>query len=279
MRFIDAHNHLQDERFGPKRLQVAEESRTAGVVWSAVNGACPDDWPTVAALAEQFPWVLPNFGVHPWYIKDLPTDWESTLLHFLEKIPSGIGETGIDGWRKEFDSAEQERIFVRQLAIAAERNLPISIHGLRRWGRLLEILNNSARPDCGFVLHSYGGPVEMLPAFAKLGGYFSCPGFFLKPGREMKLSVFRSVPPERLLIETDAPDQNLPENLDRYQLSSKTDGARINHPGNISAVYGGLAEFVGLPLEELCVNVEANFCRLFKPVIDARKRDIPRGSR
>ena len=195
------------------------------------------------------------------------------LIKFLEDFPSGVGETGIDGWKKEFDSELQERVFIDQLQISAERELPISIHGLRRWGRLLEILRTHPLPACGFMLHSDGGPAEMIPAFAKLGGYFSFPGFFLAPGREMKLGVFRHVPAERLLIETDAPDQNLPHELDLYKLIQKDRGVRINHPANISAVYAGLARFLGQDLESLTSRIEENFRSLFSPVL--KRRPLP----
>ena len=56
----------------------------------------------------------------------------------------------------------QEEVFVWQLRLAAERSLPASIHCLEAWGRLLEILRTEARPACGFVLHSFGGPREMI---------------------------------------------------------------------------------------------------------------------
>jgi TatD DNase family protein len=273
MGFVDAHNHLQDERFSAHRAALCTLCEEVGVVLSAVNGASPADWPLVLVLAERYRWIVPNFGVHPWHISNLPADWKDVLCSFLDRAPAGIGEVGIDGWRKDFDPDLQEEIFRDQLAIAALRNLPISIHGLRRWGRLLEILQTSARPECGFMLHSYGGPEEMIPSFAKLGGYFSCPGFFLGPGREMKLSVFKKVPRDRLLIETDAPDQNLPDELDCYHLTAGGNPQRVNHPANIAAVYQGVAAFLGRPAESLCSEVEVNFRRLFSPVLQRRAGD------
>jgi TatD DNase family protein len=275
MRFIDAHNHLQDERFANNRRAIATRCSEIGVVASVANGAHPDDWPEVASLATQFSWVVPSFGVHPWYISNLPATWFETLVTFLDSTPSAIGEVGIDGWRKEFDPALQESIFIRQLELAAERNLPISIHGLRRWGRLLELLQRHPRPECGFILHSYGGPREMVNSFAKLGGYFSCPGFFLKPGREMKLAVFKEIPSDRLLLETDAPDQNLPDELDRYKLHDPGDPSlRINHPANITQVYQGISQLRRVSIEELATQVERNFLELFGEVL--RRRDAER---
>lgn len=271
MRCIDCHNHLQDERLSSSLDDLLRECSRVGVVASVVNGAHPDDWNDVLALSRRAPWVIPSFGVHPWYIANLPSNWFETLVTYLDATPSAIGEVGIDGWRKEFDQTRQEEIFIQQLELAAQRNLPISIHGLRKWGRLLEILQSTPRPNCGFILHSYGGPREMLPAFTRLGGYFSCPGFFLKPGREMKLAVFRDVPLERLLLETDAPDQNLPEELDRYQLRSSLDGSlRVNHPANIAQVYTSVALLRNTSVEQLAEQVERNFRQLFGPIWQAR---------
>lgn len=278
MRYIDAHNHLQDERFAGRHDELLGECQAQGVVASAVNGACPEDWPLVAELAARSPVVVPNFGVHPWYINDVPKDWRATLIRFLDSVPSGVGEVGIDGWRRDFDPTVQEEIFIEQLHIAAERNLPISIHGLRRWGRLLEILSKHPRPTCGFLLHSYSGPVEMLPSFTKLGAYFSCPGFFLNPGREIKLKVFESVPEDRLLLETDAPDQLLPPEADRYQLKRlDNQGTRLNHPANIVAVYNRIAELRKLSIQKLADQIELNFRTLFGGVLARQdSRMVPR---
>jgi TatD DNase family protein len=263
MGFIDSHNHLQDERFDAMRNDLVKECTARDVQWSVVNGSSPSDWPLVLELARNNSFLVPSFGVHPWYCNDLPREWKEQLVKFLDSVPSGVGEVGIDGWRKEFDPELQERIFLEQLQIAAERDLPLSIHGLRKWGRLLELLTKYPRPRCGFLLHSYGGPLEMVKPFAKLGGYFSCPGFFLKPGREMKLRVFAEIPEDRLLVETDAPDQNLPENLDGYHLQSTSDGTRLNHPANIVHVYEGVAALRSTPLSTFASQVERNFRSLF----------------
>jgi TatD DNase family protein len=269
--FIDAHNHLQDARFDGVRDELLAECATRGVSCSVVNGTSPADWQSVLDLANRSQRILPSFGVHPWFINDLPLTWRENLISFLDTIPSAIGEIGIDGWRTEFDSQRQEEIFLIQLQIAAERNLPVSIHGLRKWGRLLELLTHHPRPRCGFLLHSYGGPVEMIKPFAKLGGYFSCPGFFLNHGREMKLRVFAEVPIDRLLIETDAPDQNLPGVLDLYHLRVPDEGTRINHPATIVAVYERVAALRHTPLHEFAAQVEQNFRGLFGVQLDQLK--------
>jgi TatD DNase family protein len=83
----------------------------------------------------------------------------------------------------------------------------------------------------------------------------------------MKLAVFEHVPPDRLLLETDAPDQPLPEALNRYDLPANTDGRMLNHPANIRAVYEGFAAARGLELGTLGEQVERNFRALFGSVL------------
>lgn len=87
MRFIDAHNHAQDERLASTRDAVMHECAKAQVLFSAVNGSTPNDWELVANLAKEYSWVVPNFGVHPWHINDLPQDWQSILARYLDELP------------------------------------------------------------------------------------------------------------------------------------------------------------------------------------------------
>jgi TatD DNase family protein len=262
MKFFDAHNHLQDDRFADRQNELIIACQKSGVTRMVVNGACESDWPQVLALAKTHPLVLPSFGYHPWYLEERSPDWQRNLETFLDAVPSAIGEIGLDRWKPELPYAGQEEAFLAQLRIATERNLPLSIHCLKTWGRLLELLQTHPRPARGFLLHSYGGPAEMIPALAKLGAYFSFPGYFLQERKLAQRETFRRIPAERLLIETDAPDQLLPDERNLFPLAA-ADGKSLNHPGNIGAVYLGLAEFLGESPEALAARVEANFMRLF----------------
>ena len=262
MKFYDAHNHLQDDRFGGRQNELLAECAQAGIVRMVVNGVCESDWSQVAALARENIIVLPSFGYHPWYLHERTPGWLANLEKFLDAAPSAVGEIGLDRWKPGLSYEGQEEVFLAQLQIAAERNLPASIHCLRAWGRLLELLQNNPCPARGFVLHSFGGPVEMIPAFAKLGAYFSFPGYFLHERKRRQRETFRQIPADRLLVETDAPDQLLPEDKNRFALVD-VDGKPVNHPANLAAVYSGLAEFLGETVTSLTPRVEENFLRLF----------------
>jgi TatD DNase family protein len=263
IRLYDAHNHLQDARLTPHRETLFASLQGEGVAAMVVNGSCEEDWPDVLALARVHPQVLPSFGYHPWYVKERSPDWQAALLRHLDAVPSAIGEVGLDRWIKDPDNEAQEEVLVWQLRLAADRNLPMSIHCLQAWGRLLELLRAGPRPRCGFLLHSFGGPLEMIAPLAELGAYFSIPGYFAQERKARQRETFRHVPPDRLLIETDAPDQLLPAERIQYPLTDTATGKAINHPANLGAVYRFVSEFLGEPLEPLAERVEENFRRLF----------------
>jgi len=276
LRFYDAHNHLQDERFAGRQAELLSACARAGVVGMVVNGSSEEDWPQVGALAEEFDQsagrpglqVIPSFGYHPWYVPTRTAGWQKQLVRLLEEIPSAVGEIGLDRWKPGLAYDEQEEVFGAQLRLAAERNLPVSIHCLQAWGRMLDLLKAGPRPACGFLLHSYGGPKEMVQPLAELGAYFSLPGYFAHERKERQREAFRQVPAERLLLETDAPDQRLPEARNwrgtaTIQPLAAATGRPLNHPANLPAVYDFAAELFREPLAALTARVEENFLRLF----------------
>lgn len=274
MKFYDAHNHLQDDRFGGRQGELLAACSKAGIARMVVNGACEGDWLQVLELAKQHggagspasqTQIIPSFGYHPWYLHERTPDWLKKLNQFLDAVPSAVGEIGLDRWKPDLPYAGQEDAFLVQLSIATERNVPASIHCLQTWGRLHDLLRENPRPACGFVLHSFGGPAEMIPAFTKLGAYFSFPGYFLNERKVRQREAFRHVPADRLLIETDAPDQHLPEAKILHPLAA-TDGKALNHPANLPVIYAGLAEFLRERIESLAGRVEENFQRVFGPL-------------
>ena len=248
----DAHNHLQDPRFDGIRDDVIEAMITAGITRCVVNGTSPDDWPMVARLAEQYPGlVIPSFGLHPW---KPPTDgWQEQLLGYLDTVPNAcIGECGLDRWMKNHDIDLQTGVFNAQLQIAAERNLPLSIHCLKAWGHLVDILESQPLPARGFLLHSYAGSTELVPRLSKLGACFSFSGHFLHDHKQAVRETFQAIPADRLLIETDAPDMLPPEKIISHPLPGQ-----LNHPANLSAIHHAAAAFLDTS------QVASNFERMF----------------
>jgi len=263
----DAHNHLQDEALAAHLPCVLADLRKTGLTRAVVNGTREADWERVAALAQEHPWVLPSYGLHPWHVNARSAHWRERLTGLVENGRAGIGEIGLDRWIAGHDLPAQTEVFTWQLALAARHNLPASLHCLKAWGALWEILRTHPLPQCGFLLHAYGGPAEMVEGFARRGAYFSFSGHFLHERKAARRELFRAIPADRLLVETDAPDMPLPSECTRFTLPPAPDGRPLNHPANLRAVYEALAELRGWTLEALTAQVAENFERLFGGVV------------
>lgn len=258
----DAHNHLQDDRLDPWRDQVMADLGSCDVGEMIVNGSSEDDWQAVADLALKYPFVRPSFGLHPWYVKERTLDWKDRLLDRLHRFPQApVGEVGLDRWIENPDIPAQLECFRAQMEIATELERPATIHCLRAWGLLEEELRKQTAPRRGFLLHSYGGPAEMIPGFVKQGAYFSLSPYFGHPRKAAQLATFKAVPLDRLLAETDAPDMWPPDTLNPHPLGGQ--GHPLNHPANLSVSYELLAQTRGMPVSELMGYIGENYRRLF----------------
>ena len=282
----DAHQHFQFEALTPYRSAIDADLRAIGLKRAVVNGTSEEEWPVVAALAKQYDWILPSYGIHPWDCGNRSVNWQSSLRAVLEAdSTAGVGEIGLDRWIIEgirpddpriaglrvAPLEEQQEVFSRQLALAAELDRGTSIHCVQAFGALLATLSKSKLPERGFLLHCYSGPAEMVGPFADLGAYFSFNGSFLGrlPGEKSRsvkkdiLQTYALISSDRLLIETDAPATPLPLSHELYSLPVSAEGERPNHPANLLATYRALAEIRGEPVEKLAEQVEANFQALF----------------
>lgn len=275
---FDAHAHLQDEWLSPHRARIVAELARLPLAAAVVNGTSETDWPEVAALARAHSFVQPSYGLHPWHVGNATPHWRETLRAALQADASAaVGEIGLDCWILErarpddprlaglrrASLEEQTEAFAWQLALAAERDRPVSIHCLDAWGPLAAVLRDRPRPARGFLLHAYGGSAEMGREFAALGGYFSFNGAFLADRHRARRSVFAALPADRLLVETDSPAMPLPAERRSATLPDASDGTPVNHPANIVAAYAGLAEIRNAEPAALEAQIEENFRRFF----------------
>lgn len=263
--YYDAHCHLQDHRLHPFLPEIISSLQSVGIQRIVVNATRQADWSSVLQLSERYKFVVPSFGLHPWYLNERSSNWLTGLRELLLHREAGVGEIGLDHWIESYDARDQESVFIDQLRLAAELDCPVSIHCLKAWGRLLEILKAEPRPESGFLLHSYGGPAEMISLFAELGGYFSFSGYFAHERKMRQQEVFKKVPLDRLLIETDAPDMVPPVLLQQFQL--KGNAEILNHPGNLPSFYSFLAGLLNLEVPVLARMMERNFTRLYSRIL------------
>jgi len=198
------------------------------------NGTRPGDWEKVAALAAIRKAIIPCFGLHPWFLNEAPPGWLDPLEAILLRVPSCVGEIGLDGG-KNASPPRQAAVFTAQLRLAKKLGRPACLHCVKAWGPMLEIIK-AEQPGI-FMFHSYGGPPEMIPELASLGAYFSFSGAIMDGKREKLRRALLAAPPDRLLFETESPGADAP--------------GWHSGPAGIAEVVAAAAEMLGRPSEEL----------------------------
>jgi len=241
MEYFDAHNHLQLYPADAALDAAMAAAAAAGVTGMLCCGTSPEDWGRVLEISCRYSGVTPCFGLHPWFSGE--DGWQGRLEEFLRRSPAAcVGEIGLDGVK---DRPGQREDFAAQLELARSFGRPAVLHCVREWGPLLESVKKAGLPV--FMLHGYGGSPELVTDFAALGGYFSFGAGIAAPGRERLRAALASVPADRLLFETEAPD---------------TGG-----PAGITAVVEAAAAALGRPAEELAELSAANGGRFAKGLI------------
>ncbi|KAL8460331.1 hypothetical protein ACS0TY_031249 [Phlomoides rotata] len=270
IRLFDSHCHLQDSRVLNVAPRLIKEALHTGVAHFAVNGVSEKDWHLVKEMSDTYPSVVPNFGLHPLFISDRTPDWLKTLKDFLAATPSAaVGEIGLDKGSKgkQIDFTDQVEVFRQQLQLAKELKKPASIHCVRAFGDLLEILKSMGPFPAGLVLHSYLGSAEMVPELSKLGAYFSFSGFLMSMKESKAKKMLKSIPRERILLETDAPDALPPKELTAADGNNSGEASalpeNINYPANIHHVLAYVARLLETDEKELAELSYTNAVGLF----------------
>lgn len=111
--------------------------------------------------------------------------------------------------------------------------------------------------------------MELVPELVRLGAHFSISGHSLHPRKALQAGVFRAIPRDRLLIETDAPDQLPPADWVSHP-ATETRGRPVNSPVNLVRIAEGVSGLLGIPIEELAAQCEANWMGFFGPPFLAR---------
>ncbi|MGL4400651.1 MAG: TatD family hydrolase [Luteolibacter sp.] len=258
LHWTDAHNHLQDTRLGNPGPVVAA-MKSASVNHCIVNATREADWPRVENLTtHDAEFISPAFGIHPWQAHTAAGGWQERLKSLLEKHPqASIGECGLDQWVPHPPVEVQRPVFIDQLRLARELQRPLTIHCLKAWGSLFEAFSE-APPPARFLMHSFGGSIETARRLIPLGAYFSFSGHFLHPRKHAVLEVFRHLPPDRILLESDAPDMLPPGEIITHPLPENH-----NHPANLPAIGLALAAALGMAPECLAGLTRDNARRCF----------------
>lgn len=231
MELVDICANLTHEAFDDDRAAVLERAREAGVERLVVTGADDPSSRQAVELARDNPERLrATVGVHP-HAAQQASDEATVVLHELAADPvvAAIGETGLDFNRDLSPRARQEALFDQQLALAAKCGLPVFAHQRDAHERFMALLR-SWRDQLGpVVVHCFTGTEAELEDYLALDCHIGVTGWICDERRGYHLREFISrVPPERLMIETDAP-YLLPRDLKPRPRSRRNEPAYLPH--------------------------------------------------
>lgn len=256
---IDTHCHLDREEFDADRDAVLARAAAAGVTDVVVPAIGPDRWARLLALRSDAVRLHPALGIHPQLLPELPARDDDRHLADLEAALGrggavAVGECGLDGEAAASGGApmdRQVRVLEAHLALAARHGLPVLLHGLRALDPLRALLERAGLP-AGGVFHSFSGSADQVAPFVALGLHLALAGPVTYEKARKPLEAARAIPRDRLLLETDAPDQCPRPHRGR------------NEPAYLALVRDGVARALGVPAAEVEAATTANARRLFR---------------
>lgn len=253
--FIDSHVHLDVPQFDADRGAVINRAQAADIeMMLEIAGSQVSDGSLEAglALSRDYPFIYAAVGVHPHESSLYDGALERKLLSMseAEKV-IGWGEIGLDYYYNNSPRETQRRVFRRQLELAVDRNLPVIIHTRDAEEDTIEILRESlARTG---VIHCFTGTEKLAGESIELGFYISFSGVLtFKTAKDLR-EIARSIPIDRLLIETDCP-----------YLSPVPYRGKRNEPAFVIETAAKLAEIRETGIDEIASATSENFKRLFR---------------
>lgn len=249
---IDTHCHLTDERLGAQLDAVLERARQAGVVRVVTIGTEIDDSRAAVAVCRGRPDVRCAVGIHPNYTQDLRLE-DVPQLRELQAEPgvAAMGEMGLDYFHKFADRDHQARMFEAQLAIAADAGRAVVIHSREAIADTLAILRNFPVPRA--VFHCFTGTADEAERILEAGYWIGFTGPVTYKKNDALREVVKRVPPDRLMVETDAP----------YLSPEPVRSQKTCEPALVMHTARKVAELRGLTVEELDRLTTANAERFF----------------
>lgn len=224
---FDTHTHLNDEYMtAEERSQLAAEIAESDLAYIIDAGASLENSRQAIQDAEDYDWCYATVGIHPEYARST-TDADLEVIRQLAAHPKAvsIGECGLDFHEGKEDEAEQIELFRKQIRLANELKMPLMIHSRDASQLTMDILkeegafsqerkswfpkrkgpNGEFCDDARVQIHCFSGSPELAEEYIKLGATISIGGpITFKNGKKV-VEVFKQIPIEFVMSETDAP--------------------------------------------------------------------------
>ena len=255
---VDSHCHLDFPDFAEEIDDILAHAKNAGVGLMLTIGTHLAKAPGALALAERYPQVFATVGVHPHHVAEEEGALSREALLDLAKHPRvvGIGESGLDFFYDFSPRPLQEAAFRTHIGVARELGLPLVIHSRDAEADTLRILHDEmAAGPFKALMHCFSSGRELAEGALELGLYVSASGVITFKKNEELREIFRDVPLDRLLVETDSP----------YLAPVPKRGKR-NEPAYVAHTAKVLAEVKGVSEADIARITTDNFLKLFDKV-------------
>ena len=251
---IDSHCHLNYPGLVEDEAGVIERARQAGLSAMISISTREKEWADVIAGAERHPEVFATVGIHP-HEADQHPDIDTARLVAAAAHPKvvGIGESGLDYYYDKSDRERQRRSFLSHIAAARETQLPLVVHTRDAEDDTIEMLGReTGKGAFPMVIHCFTGSARLAAACLELGAYVSLSGIVtFKNARDLQETA-KTIPADRLLIETDAPF-----------LAPVPMRGKVCEPAHVTHTAAFLAGLRGVTTEEIMETTSNNALKLF----------------
>ena len=233
---IDSHVNLHAPQFDEDRDAVIARARAAGVGLMVEISDRLTTFEATHALATAHDDIWCTVGVHPHEAKDAADLTARTLVELAQRPKVvGIGECGLDFHYDLSPRDIQATVFRQHIAAARETGLPLVVHTREADAVMGDILREEyARGPFRFLMHCYTSGQELADLAVELGGWFSVSGIATFKAAEDVRAVIRTLPADRIIVETDCP-----------YLAPMPHRGRRNEPAYVGHVLEKLADIRG----------------------------------
>lgn len=249
--FVDSHCHLDRLKNDAGTEQVLEFARKRGVEHFLCVAVSVNDFDAMYEDVKDFPDVSVSCGVHPLHQEDA-CDFDTLLDKASRPEVIAIGETGLDYFYSAESKEIQKQSFIDHIRVANALNKPLIIHTRDAREDTIGLLKQYKDDTTNGVLHCFTESLEMAQEAIELGFYISISGIVTFNSADELREVVKSVPLDRLLIETDSP-----------WLAPVPHRGKENQPGFVVEVAEFIAQLKGVTVETLAQTTTENFYRLF----------------
>ena len=203
---IDSHCHLDHEPLYSNLDEVINRSKNEGLDKLLTICTSLDGYKNIIDIIEKYPIIYGTFGIHPHQTEIHKVDKQviinNTLLH--KKI-IGIGETGLDFYYNNSNKESQIKSFNNHIDAAIELNIPLIVHSRNAEAETFDILKKKYSNKLKILMHCFTGSNKFAEQLILLNSYFSASGIITFNNSVDLQNVFKKIPLDKLLIETDSP--------------------------------------------------------------------------